>query len=418
MATVGAPTADGPRVKRSFSPLLVLTALSFINYFDRQIMYGLFPLVGRDLALSDAELGALGFGNLLVYALSSAISGLATRRFGARAVIAGGVTVWSLATLGSAIAPNYAFLLVTRALVGMGEGAFGPSANALLCADAPPERRGRALGIYNVGVALGTAGGSVLALLTSGVLAPVLSWRGALFIAGAPGLLLVLASLKMRVPSEGELPSLPARRYLSSRVYVVSVIGGVLGTFGGSALIAWMPTLLLRERRIDPTMAGLFLAGVALVCGTGGVLAGGFWGDAVTRRRRGGHALVIGVSFLLSVPLALVALFIPSKGVFLILTAVASFLFCVYYGPIAAAIDEMGPRGHATTLQAYFLLSTALLGNAPAPLIIGRVSDLARGHVASPLAIALVGSMVAFTLSGLTFLLTARMQRRSLAPER
>jgi hypothetical protein len=103
---------------------------------------------------------------------------------------------------------------------------------------------------------------------------------------------------------------------------------------------------------------------------------------------------------------------------FLSLTAVASFFFCVYYGPIAAAIDEMGPRTHATTLQAYFLLSTALLGNAPAPLIIGRVSDLARGHVASPLAIALLGAMAAFTLSGLTFLVTARMQRRSLAAQR
>jgi hypothetical protein len=123
----------------------------------------------------------------------------------------------------------------------------------------------------------------------------------------------------------------------------------------------------------------------------------------------------VGVSFLVSVPLALVAPFIPSNLAFLSLTAVASFFFCVYNGPIAAAIDEMGPRSHATTLQAYFLLATALVGNA-APLIIGRVSDLAQGHVAAPLATALVGSMAAFTLSGLAFLATARMQRRGLPP--
>lgn len=67
----------------------------------------------------------------------------------------------------------------------------------------------------------------------------------------------------------------------------------------------------------------------------------------------------------------------------MVLTAIASFLFCVYNGPIAAAIDEMGPRSYATALQASFLLATALLGNAPAPLIIGRLSDLARGHVAA-----------------------------------
>ena len=97
----------------------------------------------------------------------------------------------------------------------------------------------------------------------------------------------------------------------------------------------------------------------------------------------------------------------------MVLTAIASFLFCVYNGPIAAAIDEMGPRSYATALQASFLLATALLGNAPAPLIIGRLSDLARGHVAAPLSLALVGSMAAFILSGLAFLTTARMQRQT-----
>jgi MFS family permease len=193
------PSATAPpaaaRRRRGLAPLPLLTAINFVNYFDRQIMYGLFPLVGRDLALSDTALGALGFGNLLVYAVSSLLSGPATRRFGTRPVIATGVTVWSLATLGSALAPNYGFLLVMRALVGVGEGAFGPSANALLCADAPLDKRGRALGIYNVGMALGGAGGGAFALLAAGVLAPVLSWRGALLVAGVPGFVLALTAV-------------------------------------------------------------------------------------------------------------------------------------------------------------------------------------------------------------------------------
>ena len=48
---------------------------------------------------------------------------------------------------------------VFRAVVGLGEGAYGPSANALLCAGASPEKRGRAIGIYNTGMALGGAAG-------------------------------------------------------------------------------------------------------------------------------------------------------------------------------------------------------------------------------------------------------------------
>ena len=405
--------ARAPR-RRGLAPLPLLTAINFVNYFDRQIMYGLFPLVGKDLALSDTALGALGFGNLLVFALSSILSGPATRRFGPRAVVATGVTVWSLATLGSALAPNYTVLLVMRALVGVGEGAFGPSANALLCADAPPERRGRAMGIFNVGMALGGAGGGAFALLAAGVLAPYITWRGSLLIAGLPGFLLALASARMALPAEVPIePRLPARRYLLSRVYVTSVAAGALANFGAGAIIAWMPTLLLRERHIAPTLASVYLGVVAIVCGAGGVLFGGYAGDALSRRVRAGHALVVGVSFIASVPVGLVALFFPSQGVFLALTAVAAFLFSVYNGPIAAAVDEMGPRAYATTLQANFLLVVTLCGNSPASLVTGRASDLLQGHVASPLATALVGAMAAFLVSGVLFVAVSRLQRRA-----
>jgi MFS transporter, Spinster family, sphingosine-1-phosphate transporter len=408
------PAAPAPRRRRGIAPLPLLTAINFVNYFDRQIMYGLFPLVGRDLKLSDAALGALGFGNLLVFALSSLLSGPATRRFGPRAVVAVGVTVWSLATLGSALAPDYAFLLVMRALVGVGEGAFGPSANALLCADAPPEKRGRALGIYNVGMALGGAGGGAFALLASGLLAPFITWRGALLVAGIPGFLLALAATRLAVPDElPEEPKLPARRYLLSPVYLVCLAAGVFANFGAGAIISWMPTLLLRERQLPPSLASAYLAVVAIVCGAGGVLAGGYAGDALSRRVRAGHALVVGVSFMASVPVGLVALFYPSQTAFLGLTAVAAFLFSVYNGPIAAAVDEMGPRAYATTLQANFLLVVTLCGNAPAALVTGRASDLLRGHVTAPLATALVSAMLAFFVSGVLFVVTARLQRRA-----
>jgi MFS transporter, Spinster family, sphingosine-1-phosphate transporter len=405
--------ARAPR-RRGLAPLPLLTAINFVNYFDRQIMYGLFPLVGKDLALSDTALGALGFGNLLVFALSSILSGPATRRFGPRAVVATGVTVWSLATLGSALAPNYTVLLIMRALVGVGEGAFGPSANALLCADAPPAQRGRAMGIFNVGMALGGAGGGAFALLAAGVLAPYITWRGSLLIAGLPGFLLALASARMALPAEIPVePRLPARRYLLSRVYVTSVAAGALANFGAGAIIAWMPTLLLRERHIAPTVASIYLGVVAIVCGAGGVLFGGYAGDALSRRVRAGHALVVGVSFIASVPVGLTALFIPSRFLFLALTAVAAFLFSVYNGPIAAAVDEMGPRAYATTLQANFLLIVTLCGNAPASLVTGRASDLLQGRVASPLATALVGAMAAFLVSGVLFVAVSRMQRRA-----
>jgi hypothetical protein len=246
------------------------------------------------------------------------------------------------------------------------------------------------------------------------VLSPYITWRGSLLIAGLPGFLLALASARMALPAAIPIePRLPARRYLLSRVYVTSVVAGALANFGAGAIIAWMPTLMLRERLIAPTVASIYLGLVAIVCGAGGVLAGGYAGDALSRRVRAGHALVVGVSFIASVPVGLVALFIPSRFLFLALTAVAAFLFSVYNGPIAAAVDEMGPRAYATTLQANFLLIVTLCGNSPASLVTGRASDLLKGHAAAPLATALVGAMVAFLASGILFVAVSRMQRRA-----
>ena len=127
--------------------------------------------------------------NLLVFAIASLASGPITDRVGPRRVIFVGILVWAFATIGSALSTSYGMLLFFRALVGVGEGGYGPSANVLLCAAARPEKRGRALGIYNVGMAVGGTAGSLWAR----------SWRPES--AGArrsgsrgPSLLLALAS--------------------------------------------------------------------------------------------------------------------------------------------------------------------------------------------------------------------------------
>jgi len=411
------PATGGKRARLSFSALPLLTIINFLNYLDRQIMYGLFPLIGKDMVLTDTQLGALGFGNLLVFALSSLISGPVTDRIGPRKVIFTGVVVWSFATVGSALAPNFAVLLIMRALVGIGEGAFGPSANALLCADAPPEKRGRAMGIYNVGMALGGAAGGSLGILVGGALAPYVSWRGALMIAGAPGLLFAVAALFMVVPDRVVRDArLKARAYLLSPTYVICLLGGILGTFGAGAMITWMPTLLTRERGINANFAAGYILTVAIVCGAGGVLAGGYAGDALSRRARGGHALAVGISFLLAVPVGMAALFSPGVVSFCILTAAAAFLLSVYNGPVAAVVDDLGPRRYAATLQAWFLLGIHLLGNTPSPLITGWISDRLKDEAPNPVALALQPAMAAFLISGILFVIVARRQRSSPAP--
>jgi MFS family permease len=402
--TVPTPTPTPGSRLRGIPPLPLLTLINFFNYLDRQVVYGMTPHIGAAFHLSNFKLGWLAWANLTVFAVASLISGPIADRIGPRKVIFTGILVWSAATIGSALSTSFPMLLFFRALVGVGEGAYGPSANTLLCADAPPEKRGRAMGIYNVGMALGGTSGLVL----GAALAPIVGWRGVFWIAGGPSVLLTLMAAFVAAPDRLVRPqALPARTYLLSPVYVMAVAGGVLATFGASSLIFWTRQLVIEERHLSIFMGSIYMATVGLFCGAGGVIAGGYAGDALSKRARGGHALTIGIAMLVAVPVGVSALLVTWKPLFMILTAGAAFFLSVYNGPSAAVIDELGPPQYGATLQAVSMFTLHVLGNSPAPSVIGRISD--QLHV--PISLALLAAIAAFGLSGLIFLWVARRQR-------
>jgi predicted MFS family arabinose efflux permease len=396
------PSAPIPARQRGVPPLPLLTLVNFFNYLDRQVVYGMTPLIREHFGISNVQLGALATVNLIVFAFASLASGPLADRIGPRKVIFGGILVWAIATIGSAVSGSYGMLLFFRALVGVGEGAYGPSANALLCADAPPEKRGRAMGIYNVGMALG----GTLGLCLGALLAPRIGWRNVFWVAGAPSLLLALAAAFVKAPPRLEFPTkLPAWAYLLKPTYVLALAGGITATFGASALIFWTRELVIEVRHLSVELGSIYMLFVGLVCGVGGVLVGGHAGDQLNRRAAGGHALAIGLSMLLAVPVGTAALFMTAKVPFMVLTAIAAFLLSVYNGPSAAVVDELGPPQFAATLQAVFLFGIHVLGNAPAPTVVGWLRDR------SSLPLALMSAVVAFGISGVLFCVVARRQR-------
>jgi MFS family permease len=391
--------------RRGIPPLPLLTLLNFFNYMDRQVVYGMTDKISATFHLNQFQFSAFAWVNLTVFALTSVISGRIADRIGPRKVIFTGVVVWSLATIGSALSHSFWTLLICRAVVGIGEGAYGPSANTLLCADAPPEKRGRALGIYNVGMAFGATSGLVL----GSSLSSIMDWHTVFWIAGAPSVLLAACAWFVAAPERLPRPTaLPAGAYLRAPTYVMAVAGGVLATFGASALVVWSKELIVLEKQLSISVGSIYMAGVGLVCGIGGVIAGGYMGDAFTRRARGGHARAIGLSFLVGVPVGVAALLMTNQPLFMVLTAVAVFLLSVYNGPAAAVIDELGPPQFSGTLQGVSLFLAHILGNALAGPVTGFIADR------SSTSVALQSAMLAFGVSGLLFMLVAHRQRREL----
>ena len=389
---------------RGIRPLPLLTTINFFNYMDRQVVYSMTPFLAETFGLSKFRLGLLSLVNLGVMALASLISGPIADRIGPRKVIFAGVLLWSIATIGSATAMSFPVLLLFRALVGIGEGCYGPSANALLCADAPPKARGRALGIYNAGMAIGGSTG----LFLGAVLAPKIGWRGVFWIAGTPSLLLAIASAFVAAPARIERPHAErsARAYLLNPTFITCLLGGILVTFAASGLLFWARWLIIDERGFSVLGGSVLMLFIGLVCGIGGVITGGILGDRVGRRRKGGHALVVGISLLVAVPLGAGCLLVTNKPIFAILTALSVFLLSIYNGPAAVVVDQLAPARYSATLQAVFLCGAHVLGDAPAASVVGLIAAHATvGH-------SLLISVVAFAISGVLFLYTARRQLR------
>src|SRR3954452_19223686 len=135
-AGAAAPAAPLARVSRLF-PWLVF-ALTFglllSDYMSRQVLSAVFPYLKTEWTLTDTQLGSLtSIVALTVGVLAVPLSLLGDRWGRSKAVVLMAV-IWSLATIGSAVAANYGQLLAARFLIGVGEAAYGSVGLAVVLA--------------------------------------------------------------------------------------------------------------------------------------------------------------------------------------------------------------------------------------------------------------------------------------------
>ena len=130
--------------------LVILSLLNFVNYLDRQIIYPLFPLIGAEFALNYSQLGLLIAAFSVVHALGTLPLAALADRTSRKKVISYGILFWSGATFLSGLATSFRSLLAARAMVGVGEAAYTPSATAIVTATFPGEVRARVQGVFDL----------------------------------------------------------------------------------------------------------------------------------------------------------------------------------------------------------------------------------------------------------------------------
>jgi MFS transporter, Spinster family, sphingosine-1-phosphate transporter len=393
--------------------LAILAFINLFSYLDRYVVSGVLEsLKHSDLGLSDANLGSLMSGFLVVYTFLAPVFGALGDRRSRPRLIALGVACWSFATALSGFAVNYLTLFAARAAVGVGEAAYVTIAPSLLSDYFPVRQRGRVMAIFFCAIPVGSALGYVV----GGLVDKHYGWRAAFFVAGVPGLLLAALCLLLRDPPRGvqdgtnaaEKAPAKARKSISretlltywqlmrNKPYALTVLGYAAYTFAIGGLAVWMPSFLERARGISRGDATVSFGTIVVVTGFIGTFVGGWMGDYFAKKKREAYLWLSAVSTLIAAPFVWLALTTASHSLYVVYMVAAQLCLFLSTGPINAAIINLVIASERATAIALSVFAIHLLGDAVSPLIVGALSDsfsLPQAMKILPVA-ALVGGIV------------------------
>src|SRR5215470_1922877 len=236
-------TADAPALSYSSAPgrwvLLITVAGSGIASLDATVVNIALPTIGRDFHTGIAALQWVITGYTLTLAAFLLIGGSLGDRFGRRKVYLIGIVWFAVASAACGLAPGAAFLIVTRALQGIGAALLTPGSLAILEASFVPDDRARAIGAWS-----GLSGVAVAAgPLVGGYLISAASWRWIFFI-NVPIAAAVVA-LGVRHLPESRDPNVTGSIDYAGAVAAVVFLTGITFAFIEAPVLGWSSPVVL-----------------------------------------------------------------------------------------------------------------------------------------------------------------------------
>ena len=202
-------TAGGPVQRHLGLALAVIATAQLMVVLDATIVNVALPHIQHALGFTGSGLEwvvnayALTFGGLLL------LGGRAGDILGRRSVFIAGVLLFAAASLLGGFATTQSWLLIARAIQGVGGAIVAPAALSLVTTtfpEGPP--RNRAMGVY---AAVSIAGAAV-GLILGGVLTTYLSWRWVFFVNVPIGAVVALVAPRvLRHVGASPRPVRPAR---------------------------------------------------------------------------------------------------------------------------------------------------------------------------------------------------------------
>lgn len=382
----------------------LLVAIYTVNFLDRQIVTILIPDIKRDLNLSDSEVGAMAG---LWFAILYTTLGIPIARWADRGdrpfIMTASLAVWSGFTVLAGFAQNFLMLAISRAGVGVGEAGCTPTAHSLLTDYFPKESRARALAIYSMGISIG----SLLGMALGGIIAANWGWRTAFFVAGAPGLILAVASamtlLEPRRASNliaaeaaaraaAAIPTKVALNVLSKKLtfwfFALGAAFAATVSYSHSFFLAGYFLYTQPQGLADAAAfygiggsnAGTSYLGIGLgfSAGIGGVIGswiGGWWCDKYGAKDLRQFATLPLIFPFIGLPVFWYVAQMDDMVLAMILMIIPNIGVAIWYGPVYGGVPGLVPPAIRATAAAILLFVVNMIGLGAGPTLFGIASD-------------------------------------------
>jgi len=414
-AVASAGTSFGTTAYRNYA-LIILTLVYTLNFIDRNLLNVLAqPIIGA-FHLSDTEFGFLnGWPFAIFYAAMGIPIAIAADRYNRVVIVALCISLWSIMAALCGFATSFLFLVMARIGVAIGEAGGTPASNSIIGDYFKPRNRAAALGVFAMGVTIGTAlsnyfGGPIVRNLNGPALqkifegwgwnamvsmadwSQVAGWRVAFVVIGAPGVIIaLLLLLTVREPPRGfsDPPGLAKvdrtgmletfKELLGKPTFWTLSLGAALVAWVGYGLVAFQAPMLQRVHDIKPGDFAIQFGGPLALVSALGTFSGGMIIDRISLRFPKAVAIVPAIGMLVAIPLYVFAYYRPTDQLYGIgrsVWFVAVFCHYMYLGS-QYTISQGVVREHSRAAAvAIMLLLIAILGNGIGPWIVGIMSDM------------------------------------------
>lgn len=330
---------------KKFYPWLVVALLwvvALLNYMDRQMLSTMQGAMKLDIVeLQKAEaFGALMAVFLWIYGIVSPFAGVVADRVSRKKLVVGSLFVWSAVTYLMGYASDFTQLYWLRALMGVSEALYIPSALSLIADWHEGKSRSLAIGIHMTGLYVGQAVGGFGATI-----AATFSWHSTFYWFGIIGIAysVVLALLLHDKPKAAAAvaaspdPATLMKKeslwrglsvVLSTWAFWVILIYFAVPSLPGWATKNWLPTLFEKNLGLDMALAGPMSTITIAASSFVGVLLGGVMSDKWVLRNIRGRVYTSAIGLGMTIP----ALVLLGFGHSVVAVVGAGMLFGIGFG--------------------------------------------------------------------------------------